>query len=304
MGTTYTVKWYSADKKNSIPEIKSEIKRILAGLNQTMSVFIKDSEISRFNDYKNTDWFEVEKRTSDLFRIALDIHEKSGGAFDITVGPLIRLWGFGKDPMTRKIPPEEEIDSLLKVIGSRFLEVKDGAIKKTIPSIYCNLSSIAKGYGVDVVSELLEKRGVSSYLVDIGGENRVYGKKPGNKKWHVGIAVPSSERAGVQEIIAPGNMSMATSGDYHNYFEKDGVRFSHIIDPLTGYPIKHTLASVSVLHKSCMHADAWATALDVLGVEKGLKIAEKNKLTVYMIYRDNGKFKVAMTEAFKKYLKK
>lgn len=304
MGTTYSIKWYSAEETNSTEIVKKDVTRLLDSINRKMSVFIKDSEISRFNRYEGNEWFDVSKETADLFKTALEIHEATDGAFDITIGPLIRLWGFGKDPMKKRVPSDDEIKELLKVTGSRFLEAKDGAIKKLIPSIYCNLSSIAKGYGVDAVGKLMEQKGIKSYLVEIGGETRVRGSKPGGKKWAIGIAEPTSERAGIQEVIEMNNMSMATSGDYHNYFEKDGVRFSHIIDPKTGYPIKHKLASVTVLHQSCMIADAWATALDVMGVKKGLVIAEKNNLAVYMIYRAEDSFKVVMTKKFKKYIGK
>jgi thiamine biosynthesis lipoprotein len=315
MGTTYMVKVVKpGDEKFSSGDeltgrVTADIENLLKRVNQQMSTWTADSEISRFNRYKESQWFEVSPETVLVITEALRVSKESNGAFDITVGPLVNLWGFGPAGTDRQIPGEEQIKKVMGEIGYQKLAVRlsPPAIKKELPGIYCDLSAIAKGFGVDQVAGYLDSRGFSHYLVEIGGEVRAKGTRPDRQPWRVGIASPGpGSDSPYQKIILLENTSMATSGDYFNYFEKDGVRYSHTIDPTTGRPITHKLASVTVIHESCMTADAMATAIDVLGPGKGYELALKENLPVFMIIREKAKdgFIEKMTPQFHEMLKR
>ncbi|MCU0287433.1 MAG: FAD:protein FMN transferase [Acidobacteria bacterium] len=302
MGTTYMVKIVKTSEitPGSAAEITKTLSAGIADrletVNKQMSMWREDSEISRFNRYQETGWFDVSSDTALVIAEALQTSEKSGGAFDITVGPLINLWGFGPAKEKKEIPDETQIKEALTKTGYRKLSVRlnPPAVQKIDPGIYCDLSAIAKGFGVDKVSEYIEGKGFTKYLVEIGGEVRSRGINAQGKPWHVAIASPDGS-ANYQKILFLKDASMATSGDYHNYFEKDGVRYSHTIDPHTGKPITHKLASVTVVHASCMTADAMATAIDVLGPEKGYEFALKENLPVFLVIREKDRFIEKMT---------
>lgn len=296
MGTFYTIKVVVPHKKENAElkrKLAVEIEKLLDRVNRQMSSWLGDSEISRFNRYQGNDYFEVSLDTAKVVHEALRISKATGGAFDVTSGPLIDLWGFGpakKAGTAPIVPKAERIEAIMKGIGYRHLHARlsPPALKKDIPGLNCNLSAIAKGFGVDKVAEYLSEQGYNDYLVEIGGEVKTRGKKVTRKPWLIGIASPDG-RADFLKILQLNGSSMATSGDYHNYFEKDGVRYSHTINPTTGKPIVHKLASVTVVHPSCMLADAMATALNVMGPEKGFELAIKDNLAVYMIVkRDDG----------------
>ncbi len=291
--------------------IKNGIEQVLDQVNQQMSTYRPDSEISRFNKYRGNDWFPVSHDLADVVEQALKVSALSGGAFDITVGPLVNLWGFGPTKRPLKIPDAGEIEKARLIIGYDKISVRipgagspePPALKKMLPEIYCDLAGIAKGYGVDQVARYLESAGIKEYLVEIGGEVRTKGKNQKNQWWLLGV-ITADGTARVQRAFPLVNAAMATSGDYFNYFEEDGVRYSHTIDPSTGKPITHKLASVSVIASSCVVADAMATALDVLGPEKGYELAIKENLAVFMLIKGDGKnvFIEKMTPQFKKVL--
>ncbi|MFC2140849.1 FAD:protein FMN transferase [Acidobacteriota bacterium] len=313
MGTTYMVKIVKPnDEKFSSRDeltkrVTSDIENLLKKVNEEMSNWLKDSEISRFNRYKENQWFEVSPETAGVFTEALRVSSVSDGAFDITVGPLINLWGFGPDRTVKQIPGEEQINKVMEEIGYEKLSVRPSppAIKKERPGIYCDLSAIAKGFGVDQVTGYLDFQGFSHYLVEIGGEVRAKGLNHKNQIWRVAVASPDPHGGSpYQKIIHLKDASMATSGDYFNYFEKDGVRYSHTIDPTTGKPITHKLASVTVIHESCMTADAMATAINVLGPEKGYELAIKENLAVFMIVRGKNGFLENMTSRFEEMMRR
>lgn len=308
MGTTYTVKIIENsgsagnNEKDVYVHLKSGIKQVLLQINKQLSVFMDDSEISQFNHSESTDWFRLSRDTAWVMRQALSVSEKSGGAFDITIGPLVNLWGFGSRKVNG-VPDEDEIKQSLKIIDYKNISVRlsPPAVKKRIKEIYCDLSAIAKGFGVDRLAEYLDSEKISSYLIEIGGEVRARGKNNYNKWWRIGIASPTNT-FGIQKVIDLKNRSMATSGDYRNYFEKNGIRYSHTIDPKTGRPISHNLASVTVIDDSCLVADALATAINVLGPDKGYDFALKEDLAVFFILKaDNGFFEKS-TPKFKKIL--
>ncbi|MGD2088623.1 MAG: FAD:protein FMN transferase [Candidatus Aminicenantes bacterium] len=313
MGTTYMVKIVKpgdekfASRHELTKKVTVDVENLLKKVNDQMSTWIEDSEISRFNRYTGPQWFEVSSGTALVIAEALRVSKESGGAFDITVGPLINLWGFGPDGTVKRIPGEEEIKRVMEEIGYQKLSVRlsSPAIKKEEPGIYCDLSAIAKGFGVDQVAAYLDSRGFFHYLVEVGGEVRAKGLNHNNQIWRVAVASPDPQSGSpYQKIIRLKDASMATSGDYFNYFEKDGVRYSHTIDPTTGKPITHKLASVTVIHESCMTADAMATAINVLGPGKGYQLAIKENLAVFMIIRGKAGFIERMTPRFHEILKR
>ncbi|MGV6987787.1 FAD:protein FMN transferase [Testudinibacter sp. P80/BLE/0925] len=308
MGTTYSVK-YLADSSKNLPEaqaVQQAIDRTLQEVNRQMSTYQKDSEISRFNRLQPVEGaFPISAEFGKVVAEAIRLHQLTDGALDITVGPLVNLWGFGPENRPEKIPTDQEIEARRAWVGldKLILQQQDGQyrLSKSIPNLYIDLSSIAKGFGVDQLAEYLESLGVTDYLVEIGGEIRAKGRNKANKAWQIAIEKPEFDGSrAVQLIIGLQDMAMATSGDYRNYFERDGVRFSHEIDPHSGKPIQHNLVSVTVLDPSSMTADGLATGLFVLGSDKALAVAEKNNLAIYLIIKTNNGFETKMSSAFKR----
>ena len=304
MGTTYSVKFVDLADKFVATEIQSEIDSVLSNVNLEMSTYIPESEISRFNAFRKTDWFPVSKDFVVVLRQAKYVAKISDGYFDPTVMPLVNLWGFGPEKRDDKIPTDAEVDSAKKLVDFTLIEEKINPpeIRKKSSEVYLDFSSIAKGYGVDKVGDFLESKGINDYLVEIGGELRAHGVKPDSALWRVGVVNPNEN--GISIALKLNDLSIATSGDYMNYFEVNGKRYSHTINPKTGRPITHNLASVSVIDPSCMIADAYATAFDVLGPEKGFALAESLDIPVYMIIRKGDKFQVKMNSEFKKLIGK
>lgn len=305
MGTSYSVKVSFLPGGVEAKQLKSDIDALLELINDQMSTYRPNSELSRFNNQQSDKWQTVSKGLFDVLREALKISGLTHGAFDISVGPLVNLWGFGPDPMNFKAPSDLAIQEQLKRIGYRHIQLQDEplGIRKTIPDLYLDLSAIAKGYGVDQVGLLLENRGIKDYLVEIGGELRLKGHKPDGSSWRIAIEKPSAEQRMIQKIVPATDIAIATSGDYRNFFEADGVRFSHTIDPRTGRPINHNLASVTILSETAMEADAWATAFMVLGAEEGFRLAEQEKLAVLFIVKTEQGFGEISTTAFSEFIK-
>jgi len=302
MGTTYTVKYLPVAGSKPV-NIARQVEEVLQEVNRQMSTYREDSEICRFNRSRQTGWFPVSDWFARVTEAALSISAFSHGAFDVTVAPLVDLWGFGPKEGIRT-PPQEEIDRLRGLTGWRYLAVRTDppALKKEIPALTCDLSAIAKGFAVDAVGELLAGQGVVNFMVEIGGEVLARGSRAEGADWRVGIETPDAP-GNISRIVRLRDVALATSGDYRNYFEENGVRFSHTIDPRTGRPVRHRLASVSVLADSCMRADALATAVDVMGPEKGMAFAEREGLAVFMLVRDSsGGFEERMTKDFRRAL--
>ncbi len=300
MGTTWHVTIVQAEHSNTPLDTDSTslqqlIETELQIINQQFSTYINNSEISLFNASKSTQPFNVSKEVAHVITAAQMISKESQGAFDISVAPLVELWGFGSQSndnaggvvSTLQKPSRSAILKVIKNSGYQHLKVQENPsqIIKNIPNLRIDLSAIAKGYGVDQLAELMEAQGFNNYLVDIGGEIKVKGHNSRGKLWHIAIEKPVSNAQIVQQIIKLKDISVATSGDYHNYFEENGVKYSHTIDPKTGSPVTHNLVSVTVLHESAMMADGLATAILVLGEQKGLIFANQKGLQVYMIVR-------------------
>ncbi|MBF0352823.1 MAG: FAD:protein FMN transferase [SAR324 cluster bacterium] len=305
MGTTFSIKTSALPSGISEQSLQKGITQTLDRVNQQMSTYLKDSELSKFNQSTSLDWQPVSADMAGVITLALDISEKTRGAYDITVGPLVNLWGFGPDAVPEEIPDESLLELARQKIGFHRLKVQDNTLKKEIPELYVDLSSIAKGYGVDQVAKYLDSQQIDAYMVEIGGEVRTKGKKWNGDFWRIAIEKPViHEMHQIQTVLKVENMSIATSGDYRNYFEQDGKRYSHTIDPASGRPIQHSLASVTLLHEHCADADAWATALMVLGPEKGYDLAVTHHLAAFFLIKSGATFIERTTPEFEKYLQK
>ena len=304
MGTTYSVKINESKLPFSAELINANLNDILIDINQKMSTYIEDSELSLINQNNSGDWLVL---SGDLYYVLNEASTVSAitlGKFDITVGPLVNMWGFGPFAQTETIPSDADINDALAEVGfdKISLRFENPAIKKLNPALYIDLSGIAKGYAVDLMADYLEQIGIANYMVEIGGEIRAKGVNQKKTNWRIGIEKPLTDKRSVQRIIKLDNIAMATSGDYRNYFEKDGVRYSHTIDPVTGRPITHNLVSVTVLHESATRADALATGFLVMGKELAYDLAMKNELAVLFIERSDSTFTESYTTSLHPYL--
>lgn len=304
MGTAWSVKIIidNTDTELEKNQVKDQIVSQLITIDRLLSTYKTNSELSKFNQQQTLDWIAV---SSDFFNVmvaAREISELSRGAFDVTVAPVVNLWGFGPDLHQIEIPTQLEIDHALQKSGFKNIEIdlENQRLRKLTPEISVDLSAIAKGYAVDQIVLLLEKLDLKEYLVEIGGELRAKGRNANNLPWKVGIEVPSPQLRQVYQAIELTDEAVATSGDYRNFFEIEGQRFAHTINPETGRPVEHTLASVTVIADNSMQADGWATAFMVLGLEQGLAIAEHLKLSVLFISRTDKSFTDHATTAFKR----
>lgn len=287
MGTVYNVRAVGSAAGLSVAALQRQVDLRLAAISQEMSTYLPDSEISRFNRYTGDDWFAVSTETALVVAAGLEVSRDTQGAFDVTVGPLVNLWGFGPAGRAGEIPADEAIAECQARVGYTRLQVRQEppALRKRRADVYIDLSAIAKGFAVDEVAKLLERHAVGSYLVEIGGEVRTRGRKPDGGGWRIGIERPVAAVRELDCVVELDNRSLATSGDYRNFFERQGRRYSHEIDPRTGRPVDHALLSVSVLADDCLTADAWATALLVLGPDAALPAARRRGLDVLCMIR-------------------
>lgn len=290
MGTSYRIKVVS-HILDSPSHLKKKIDHRLNEINQSMSTFIKTSEISKFN--QSTDINQEHYVSDDLLyvmTIAKDIHQLTGGAWDGTLKPLVDEWGFGSKDQNNGIPDGDTIQKILASMGFDFIEItSEGYLRKKKSSITVDLASIAKGYAVDEVSEIIRRNGFSDYIVEIGGEIFASGVRLDGNPWRVGINTPAENAPFdlVYKTVELRNMAMATSGDYRNFFEKNGIRYSHILDPRTGYPVRNGVVSVSILSESCVFADGLATAIVVLGPKAGIELVDQLNNTECFIITEN-----------------
>ena len=277
MGTTYNIKvvtWFYKDTA----ELKDKIEKSLKDVNNSMSVFISESEISRFNAFNSQDKFIITEDFLRVMTVALRIYELSEGAWDGTVYPLVDLWGFGRTKKEKRVPLKKEIEDRLANVGFDKIEISEkGYLAKRNPLVRLDLGSIAKGYGVDQVAEVIRNNGINNFLVEIGGEVYASGYKKDGGYWVVGINMPDKDALidDIYKTVRLKNKALATSGDYRNFFGQKGAFYSHVIDPKTGYPVKNEIVSVSVVANDCTFADGLATAIMVAGHEKGIKFVEK-----------------------------
>ncbi|HYQ56047.1 MAG TPA: FAD:protein FMN transferase [Draconibacterium sp.] len=298
-GTYYNIKYESPKGDDLQVVIDEELQR----LSHIFSHYDKEATITKIN---NNTLVELEPEFVTCFSKALEISEITNGAFDITAGPLINAWGFG--PEDRQNMTDEKVDSLKQICGYEKISLEDGKVLKDNPQMTLNMSAIAKGYTCDLIGELLQKKGCQNYMVDIGGEVAAKGVNDKDKVWTIGIREPIENpfENELSAAIILDNHAMATSGNYLNFYEEDGKKYAHTIDPISGYPVQHSLLSASVVADDCMTADAFATAFMVLGKDAGIEIARQVPgMEIYFIYADsNGENQVYMSEGFGEMLRK
>ena len=294
-GTTYNI-IYQCDSN-----LHNSIIRELEKVDEALSPFNKKSVITAVN---NNHDIEVNDMFADVFLLAQKISDDTGGDFDITVAPLVNAWGFGFKNGTQ--PTKHNIDSLKNIIGYKKVRLEGRKVVKKDKRLMLDCSSIAKGYGSDVVARFLQKRGVKNYMVEIGGEIVTKGISPKRVPWKIGVTRPVDDSLSVskelQSVINVTDKAMATSGNYRNFYYKNGKKYAHTIDPHTGYPVQHNILSATVIADNCATADAYATAFMVMGLEKAQKLLERHpELMAYFIYSDkDGKNKTWCSEKLKK----
>ncbi len=301
MGTTFSIKLVAPEKDLNKDSLAARVTDILARINGRMSTWQPDSELSLFNASASTNWVDTSPEFCAVIEAALAVSQRTEGAFDVTVGPLVNLWGFGPgESVTRDSPSDEAILAAGERVGYRKLQADCDipAVRKTRPDVYVDLSAYAKGYAVDQIASELDERGLANYLVEIGGELRMRGSNASDDKWAIAIEKPADFERAVQLIIHLTDQAMATSGDYRNYFESGGKRYSHTIDSRTGRPVSHRGAAVTVVSESTALADALATALLVLGPDEGFSFAENERIAAYFLLRNESGVEEKMTSTF------
>lgn len=276
-GTVYNIKYeHTAD-------LHEDILKALDSVDMTFSLFKEQSELSRFN---RGEQIAFTPQFIGLTNLSLQVAQETEGAFDPTVAPLINAWGFGFKK--GQLPTSKEVDSLRTLVGYQKISVDKNKVKIEQSNVQLDFGAIAKGYAVDCVAKVLSDAGVLNYMVEIGGEIVTHGRKPNGEEWRIGVAKPIDRGEEVQAVIALTDCAMATSGNYRNFYIKNGRKYAHTVDPRTGYPVEHTLLSATVIAPSCAEADAYATAFMVMGKEKAENILAKNKrLKAYFIYTDD-----------------
>lgn len=297
MGTTWTVKYEGPVDSRSRKELRAELDARLADLENMMSTWRDETEISRFNRSGSTNWIKVSPDVIAVVEQARQVSRESGGAFDVTAYPLIRLWGFGGGEPPGKLPDAKSVRALLSSVGNSLLQMRASppALRKLHPKTQIDLSALAKGYAVDALARILADRGCTNYLVEIGGELRGSGLREKGGAWRVGVEDPIVGESHVGDVVALGAGALASSGDYRNNLPIDEKRYAHIIDPKSGWPLLQRGVAVSVLADSCMDADAWATAMTVIGRTNGIPLANTNGLAVMFRYREQGSIVVTQS---------
>lgn len=303
MGTGYSVKITGKIKQSELEEIHERIEAELAEVNRQMSTWDPESEISRFNHFQSLEGFQCSQAFGTVVRRALELSKGSGGAFDPTLQPLLNLWGFGSEAEDMQVPDQHAIKVIKETTGWDKLKVDENSkLWKTEPELSLALGAIAKGYGVDAVGRILDEFGLEDWFVEIGGEVLARGLNPDGIPWRIGIQYPTTNPMStkLQGIVSVKSGAIATSGDYRNYMEEDGVVYSHILDPRTGYTVKSDTASVTVSAPNCMDADGIATALFVMGVEDGIHWIESmdDVESMFLIRSENGEIAERFSSGF------
>lgn len=286
MGTVYAVKIVTAGRVDiaRLEEagLQQTVSRELEKLNRIFSTYDPTSELSRLNSKQTLQALPISAQLASVLNVAQDVSRLSNGAFDVTIGPLVNLWGFGPNLRPNFEEIEAQLSTVMPLVGNQHYRINAGSsqIEKSKPGLSLDLSGLAKGYAVDVIFELLQQQGSRHLMVEIGGEVRAAGRKPNGEPWQIGIEKPVAGRRVIAWQLALVDRAMASSGDYRNFVDHEGSRYSHLIDPRTGWPVKFRNINVTVLHRQTMYADAWATALTILGQKQGLKVAEQNDIAV------------------------
>ncbi len=308
-GTSYSITFEYSTDSTKLAQLTQDIKKQLDDVNTSLSTFLDTSTISLINSNRE---HRIDKHFRHVYNTAYQVFKSTDGAFDMSVAPLVNLWGFGFRKPENHTPEPHVVDSVLKTIGMDKTSLQNTTLEKQHPYIMLDASAIAKGYAVDVIANTLKTYKINNYLIEIGGEIGCKGENPDGVPWRIGIDKPTENRNGrgenpeLQTIVHLKNAYMATSGNYRQYYYKDGNKYSHTISPFSGYPVNHSLLSATVIASSCARADAFATACMVVGVEKSLEIANKEEdVEVYLIWSnlENDEYQVSYSPGFEKYFK-
>ncbi|MFG1174178.1 FAD:protein FMN transferase ApbE [Erwiniaceae bacterium CAU 1747] len=305
MGTYWRVSLAGVDNSRR-SALQNAIQQQLNNDDHELSTWKNDSVLSRFNQYRGNDPQPVSDNMADIITLALRIGHQTGGAMDITIGPLVNLWGFGPDKQPVRTPGPQQIDAARALTGLQHLRVINRVgqayLQKDLPELYVDLSTVGEGFATDHLARLMEKEGINNYLVSVGGAVLTRGKNAQGNAWQVAIQKPTDRENAVQAIVDLQGHGISTSGSYRNYYELDGKRISHVIDPVTGQPIQHRLVSATVIATTALEADGWDTGLMVLGEEKAKALALRDKLAVYLIYKQGDGFASWMSPQFEAFI--
>jgi FAD:protein FMN transferase len=300
MGTTYSVQVAAAPAAVNNAALHAAIDDVLGLIDRAMSGYRDDSEISRFNASRTTDWFAVSPELATIVRAAGEVSEQSGGVFDVTVAPLVRAWGFGPDGEPSVLPDDAQLATLRAAVGYRNLHARldPPALRKDIATLTVDLNGIAPGYAVDLLAQRFGSLHVANFMIDIGGEVRARGRNAQGQAWRIAVERPVDAEPEPYAIVQLDDRAVTTSGEYRHYYIRNGHRYSHTIDPRTGRPVEHDLAAVVVMAPTSMETDGWATALNVLGTRDGYALAAQRGMAVMFIERRDARFQTRATPQF------
>lgn len=303
MGSTWSVR-FSGPSRTDVAAVQAQLEGELAAMDFALSGYRDDSALAQLNAAPVGQWVDVPDHLYNVLHFGLELWRESGGAFDLTVKPLVDLWGFGAAKPRVSVPTEDQITAARSRVDSGQLELAaDGHRARRLADISIDVDGVAPGYAAGVLSAWLTAHGFGNHLMEIGGEMRASGLRPDGGRWRVGIETPEMARGRVDRVVAITDTAVTTAGDYRDYFEVDGARYTHILDPLTGRPVAHNIASVTVLAPGKLTADGYATAIIVMGEERGLAFADARDLPVLMILRaDDGSFHERYNKSFAAYL--
>ncbi|NIC05408.1 FAD:protein FMN transferase [Billgrantia bachuensis] len=302
-GSFYQVTIADSLTQGQARELEEGLLAVLEQVDAAMSIYRDDSELMAFNQAPLDEWQPLSNELVEVLAISQSVAEASNGAFDVTLGGLVNLWSFGSEARPREVPDDETLQARLAEVGPDSIEIDENAMQaRRRRDVFINLGGVAKGHATDRVAAYLDAEGIEHYLVNLGGDLIARGYRDGDgEPWRIGIEAPLDDRQEATHIVPLHDISVATSGDYRNYFEEGGKRFSHTIDPRTGRPIEHRVASVTVAHPSNAWADAWATAVMVLGEEEGLALAREQGLRVLLLVREGEGWSSLASPAFADY---
>ncbi|BFT62259.1 FAD:protein FMN transferase [Pseudomonas moorei] len=299
MGSTYSIKYVRRAGLPAPADVRVEVEKILTEIDRQMSTYRSDSDISRFNDLPANRCQKMPASILKLIRVGEQLSEQSEGSYDLTVEPLLNLWGFGPQGREEKVPAEQALAQARQRVGYQHLRIEGDQLCKDA-AVEVDFNSIAAGYAVDTIAARLEALGIHDYLAEATGELKAAGKKLDGSPWHIALEEPRDDQQVAERIVAVDGLGLSTSGDYRNYFEQDGRRYSHTFDARTGAPITHALASVTVIHPSALMADGLSTLLLILGPERGWDYAEKHDIGAFFVIRADTGFVTRTSHAFER----
>ena len=299
MGSRYSIQYVRHSSTPGPKAVQAEVEKILAEVDQQMSTYRSDSDIERFNDLPANHCQKMPEPILELVRVGEQLSSQSEGSYDLTVEPLLNLWGFGPQAREEKVPSAEALVEVRQRVGHSHLRIDGDRLCKDAP-VEVDFNSIAAGYAVDTIAAKLEAMGIHNYLAEATGELKAAGKKLDGSPWRIALEEPRNDQQVAERIIAVDGYGVSTSGDYRNYFEQDGRRYSHTFDARTGAPVLHTLASVTVIHPSALMADGLSTLLLILGPERGWDYAETHDIGAFFVIRADTGFVTRTNQAFER----